>query len=409
MTIAEGDLAAAASRLVVARDGDECVLGRPDLGIFVQVPEPGAVFVEALQAGASVTAATERATEVAGEPVDGEDFIATLTEVGLLDAAPAADAGPAVARRTREIRWIEGVSQRSAARLFGRVAWSVYGAAAVLALALLVARPELRPTYESIWFLGDPMASLLVFILASIVLSCLHEAWHWLAGRAIGLPAVFRVSYRGIFLVFETDLSQIVTVPRRRRYGPFFAGLAFDTTILAVFLLLRLADHQSWLPLPPLVDRLLGALVLRQVFAIVWQVAAVFLRNDMYAALTTALRCTNMYRVNALTIKDRLARLTPDEARELAEASDRDRAVAPWFAAIYLAGIIAMLWVFLVAGLPNMIVMVGWLANSLAAHAAGSLAFWEAAAVAGYLLVTLALPAVLALRERRMRQRGALS
>lgn len=408
MTTADGDLAVAASRLVVARDGDECVLGRPDLGIFVQVPEPGAVFVEALQAGVSVTGATERASEVAGEPVDGEDFLATLAEVGLLDAPAAADAA-AGARRTREIRWIEGISPRAAARLFGRVAWSVYGAAAVTAVALLVARPELRPTYESFWFLGDPMASVLALIPATIVLSCLHEACHWLAGRAIGVPAVFRVSYRGIFLVFETDLSQIVTVPRRRRYGPFFAGLAFDATILAVFLLLRLADHQSWLPLPPLMDRFLSALVLRQVFAIVWQVAAVFLRNDMYAALTTALRCTNMYRVNALTIKDRLARLTPDEARELAEASDRDRAVAPWFAAIYLAGIIAMLWVFLVAGLPNMIVMVGWLANSLAAHAAGSLAFWEAAAVAGYLLVTLALPAVLALRERRMRQRGALS
>lgn len=408
MTTADGDLAVAASRLVVARDGDECVLGRPDLGIFVQVPEPGAVFVEALQAGVSVTGATERASEVAGEPVDGEDFLATLAEVGLLDAPAAAEAA-AGARRTREIRWIEGISPRAAARLFGRVAWSVYGAAAVTAVALLVARPELRPTYESFWFLGDPMASVLALIPATIVLSCLHEACHWLAGRAIGVPAVFRVSYRGIFLVFETDLSQIVTVPRRRRYGPFFAGLAFDATILAVFLLLRLADHQSWLPLPPLMDRFLSALVLRQVFAIVWQVAAVFLRNDMYAALTTALRCTNMYRVNALTIKDRLARLTPDEARELAEASDRDRAVAPWFAAIYLAGIIAMLWVFLVAGLPNMIVMVGWLANSLAAHAAGSLAFWEAAAVAGYLLVTLALPAVLALRERRMRQRGALS
>ncbi|GAB3808747.1 hypothetical protein [Micromonospora zhanjiangensis] len=409
MTTADGDLAVAASRLVVARDGDECVLGRPDLGIFVQVPEPGAVFVEALQAGVSVTGATERASEVAGEPVDGEDFLATLAEVGLLDASPAADAGSAGARRTREIRWIAGISPRVAARLFGRAAWSVYGTAAVVAVALLVARPELRPTYESFWFLGDPMASVLALIPATIVLSCLHEAWHWLAGRAIGLPAVFRVSYRGIFLVFETDLSQIVTVPRRRRYGPFFAGLAFDATMLAVFLLLRLADHRSWLSLPPLMDRFLGALVLRQVFAIVWQLAAVFLRNDMYAVLTTALRCTNMYRVNALTIKDRLARLTPDEARELAEASDRDRAVAPWFAAIYLAGIVAMFWMFLVAGLPNMIVMVGWLANSLGAHAAGSPAFWEAVAVAGYLVATLALPAVLALRERRLRQRGALS
>jgi putative peptide zinc metalloprotease protein len=253
------------------------------------------------------------------------------------------------------------------------------------------------------------MTSVLALIPATIVLSCLHEAWHWLAGRAIGLPAVFRVSYRGIFLVFETDLSQIVTVPRRRRYGPFLAGMAFDTTVLAAFLLLRLAYHESWLSFPPLVDRLLGALVLRQVFAIVWQVAAVFLRNDMYAILTTALRCTNMYRVNALTIKDRLASLTPDEARELAEASDRDRAVAPWFAAIYLAGMVAMIWLFLVAGLPNLIALVGWLANSVAAHAAGSLDFWKAIAVAGYLVVTLALPAVLAVRERRMRRRGALS
>lgn len=205
--------------------------------------------MEALQAGRPPAEATARASEAAGTEVDGEDFLAELAAAGLWDLPPdpgvrsRVRAGDRAGRRTREIRWVEGVSPQVAQRLFGPVAWTGYALATAFVIIVLTVRTDLLPSYEHIWWLPDPVLSTLALVPISLVLAVGHEAWHWLAGRAIGVPAVFRVSYRGIYLVAETDLTQIVTTPRSRRCGVFLAGMAFNVVVLAAALAARLAHR----------------------------------------------------------------------------------------------------------------------------------------------------------------------
>jgi hypothetical protein len=406
-TLADVDLQHAVDPLIVARDGADYVLGRPDLGLYVVVPEPGAVLVTALREGASLADATVRAGRAAGTEVDGPDFLRGLAEVGLL-AAPASQVSGAEPARGRRIRWIEGVTPRMAGHLFGRVAWTCYALAAAFAAAVLAVRADLRPSIDDVWFLGDPVRSVLVLVLIGIFLAAAHEAWHWLAGRAIGVPAVFRVSRRGVYLVFETDLTRIVTVPRRRRYGPFLAGMACDSVVLAAALGLRLSYRTEVLDLAPILDRLLGVVVVNQVFAIGWQWAAVFLRSDGYAVLANALRCHNLYRATWLTAKNRLWRLSPAEATELAEISPHDRAVARWFALVYVVGMTGVGLLLLAFAVPFGVTMILWAAANLGSRAIGSVAFWESVAVTAFLALQWAAPVLLALRERRLRRRGEL-
>jgi hypothetical protein len=400
------------SRLVVSRVDGEGVLGRPDLGAYVAVPEPGVVLVEALQGGATLAEATRAASAAAGAEVDGEQFLSGLAEAGLLDEpAGHGDADAAVGSwriRSSRVRWIGGVSQRAARRLFGRVAWTCYGGAALFAAAVLVAEPDLRPTFEDAWFLPDPVLSVLVLTVVTTALTAAHEAWHWLAGRAAGVPAAFRVSYRGYFVVFETDLTQLVALPRRRRYGPFLAGMALNASVLAAALGVRLLDHGGVLPVPGLLDRFAGALVLSQVFILAWQFGAVFLRSDVYAVLANALRCNNLYRATWLTTKDRLLGLTEAERSELAAMSQHDLRVARWFGLVHVAGMLGMAWMFLTFALPFLVGMVSWLVTSLISLASTSLAFWEAVVVLALVVAQYVAPPLLALRERRLRRAGAL-
>lgn len=405
----------AARQLTVSRVDSDWVLGRPDLGIYVAVPEPGAVFVETLQASGSLAEATAAASAVAGEDVDGEDFLDGLAGAGLLDTVSDSDGTTAAtaatddgAGRGRRVRWIEVVSPRVARRLFGPVAWTLYAAAALFAAGVLVVRADLRPTFEDLWFLPDPVLSVLAIFVLGQALAALHEAWHWLAGRAAGVPAAFRVSYRGYFLVFETDLTQLVSLPRRQRYGPFGAGMAFDGVVLAVALGLRLAWREELVWLPATVDRLLGAVVIAQVFALGWQCAGIFLRSDGYAVLANALRCNNLYRATWLTTKDRLLRLTTDEQAELAEIGEHDRRVARWFGLFYVVGMLALCWLLVNFGLPFVVSMGVWVVNNVAAGQPSSLAFWEALAVLLLLVLRVAAPPLLAHRERRLRKAGAL-
>ncbi|MFI6316786.1 hypothetical protein ACIBG8_04670 [Nonomuraea sp. NPDC050556] len=291
---------------------------------------------------------------------------------------------------------------KNVARFFGRAAWSCYAAAAVFVVAVLVFAPELRPSWKDGWFLPGAALPVLAYLLAGIAFGALHEAWHWLAGRALGVPATFRVSYRGLYIVFETDLTQIVNVPRGRRYGAYLAGMAIDTVVVAVALGLRL------LPLPETLDGFLGAVVLYRLVGIAWQWAAVPMRSDGYAVLANALRCYNLYRITWLTAKARLYRLTPAEAGELASAGERDRRAARWFALPYMAGVVAMAGMFALVALPLLLALAQWGMVRLSSGAIGSAGFWEALAVAAYVVTQLALPPLLALRERRLRRAGRL-
>ncbi|MEV4481409.1 hypothetical protein [Micromonospora coxensis] len=400
------DVAPALLRLVVARTDDGWVLGRPDLNLYVAVPEPGAVLIEALRETGSLTVATARACTVAGVDVDGADFVEGLLRVGLL--APPAESGPEPGRpRTREVRWIHTVSPRTARRLFGPTAWSVYTTAALTCVGLLAAVPALRPTYENAWFLTDPVLSVLAYLPIAVVLGAAHEAWHWLAGRAIGVPARFRVSYRGIYLVFETDLTQLVTRPRRQRYGPFLAGMAFDCCMLVVALLARLAYQRGVLALPPTLYRVLGAVVLFTILAIVWQWAALFARSDGYAVLANLLRCHDLHRATWLTTKRRIWRLSDDEQRELDETSRHDRAVARWFGLVSILGIVTMAWVMLTYRVPFLVLMGAWLLTNLQQFSL-TRSTLEAAVMVLYLLAVYLGPVALAVRERAMRRSGSL-
>jgi hypothetical protein len=410
------DLAARVGRVVVTRDGDECLLGRPDLGIYVAVPPPGAVFVEALQAGDSVPAATAAASEAAGTTVDGDDFLAGLAAAHLLDLPgegdrPSGGTGAGRAGRgwkTREIRWIEGISPAAARRLFGPVAWSGYALATGFVALMLVVQPDLRPRFAHLWWLADPVRSAATLAVVGLVTAAIHEAWHWLAGRAIGVPAIFRVSYRGIFLVYETDVSQIVTVPRRRRYGVFLAGMAFDVTLVAVALALRLAHRAEAIALAGWLDRLLAAVIVLTLIRIGWQWAALFLRSDGYAVLANALRCHDLYRATWLTTKERLWRLGEAERAELDSISAHDRRVARWFGFGYLAGLVGMAWIMLSFVIPFLVTVLWWVGRQLADPSLTTVAFWESVAVVVVIGGPYAAVPLLALRERRLRRRGAL-
>jgi putative peptide zinc metalloprotease protein len=391
-----------AAAVSVSHDGDRYVLGRRDLGRFVAVPAPGAEFMAALARHGSVSEAAGAAGRIAGEPVDGEAFVAALTAAGILAEPDTAG------RQARYARWIEGVSRPAARRLFGRAAWCCYSAAAVVAAALLLVRPDLRPSWEHVWFLTDPVLSVLAYAPVALATMAAHEVWHWLAGRAAGVPARFRVSYRATYLVFETDLTGLVALPRRARYGPFLAGLAMDVTLLAAALSLRLLHREQLLALPAVLDRVLGVAVLVQTYVIVWQWAALPLRTDGYAVLANALRCDNLYRTTWLTTKDRLVGLTRDQAAELAAATGHDRRVARWFALTYAVALAVALWMFLRFTLPTAIALLGWVSANLTHPAPATAAFWRSLLLAAYVATAVCAPAVLAVRERRLRRAGAL-
>lgn len=393
--------------LTIVPEDDGFLVGNPETGVFLLLPEVGVVAIRELQAGKTLAEAGEAASAYAGQDVDVVDFAATLAESGLVAGVDGTSVAPEVARGWSRT-WLAGVPTEIARPFFSTPAWVFYGFLLAASLGVFAFRPAFRPTFEDSLFYPNPAVCVVVLTVLGLVLATCHEISHWLAARAVGVSARFSAGRRYFFPVLETDLSQLWSVPRRRRFGPFLGGMAFDTVVLASALGLRVAWGEGLIDLDPLLYRLLGALVLRQVFVLGWQ-GLVFLRTDLYVALVSILGCYNLRRVNHLSLMRKIHRLKPDEEAELAAAHPRDLSVARWFGFISVAGLIWVIFMFVTFFVPSTVVMAGWIFGSLIGAPPSGQAFWEALTIGMLTAMQGVLPFAIYGWHRLRRRQGVAS
>lgn len=384
--------------LSVVDDGGSVIVGDPQSGVFIAVPPVGGLVVRALQGGASLAEAASAAERFAGQPVDVAAFVGRLGELGLL----AGPGGPEVQpRRTAAIqqrRWLAGPAPAKVAWLFGRAAWMVYAGLFAFDIAVIAARPDLMPHPRAAYLLlhAGPGPSLVLLFPLATGLVAAHECGHWLAARAAGLAARFGIDHRMYFLVFETDLTQLWSLPRRRRFGPLLAGLAVDATVLAILLGSELGAAEHWWTPPALAVHLTAALAFTQLAAMAWQ-CLLFLRTDLYAVLATATGCHNLWRVKTLALRRALNTLTAAQAAELAAARPRDLTVAAWFRWVWLTGFAAAATWFAWFYLPILTHLTTWIGTGLATSPAAA-RFWTTIGCTAILTWRYGIPATLTLR-----------
>ena len=285
--------------------------------------------------------------------------------------------GDGPATETDRRRWIPGPRPGRVGWLFGRTAWTVYGAAFLFCVVSVIALPGYRPHAGDFFFLHDPLASIAILAVVSFILTGMHECFHWLAASAAGISARFAISRRLYFLVFETDLTQLWSLPKRRRYGPLLAGIGFDATALAITIALRMMMNAGIISAAPVVHRLLAAIGVLLTMNVAWQFC-IFLRNDLYLVISLALGCVNLWRVSMLELKDRLWRLDDEERTELESADDRDRKHARWYSWLCVAGVAAAAWFAIAIVAPAVWRTIWSLYHHLATSPPSGPGFWGA-------------------------------
>jgi len=382
--------------LSVVADGDEYLVGDPQSGTYVALPAIGVTVIERLRAGATLGEARRVASAEAGEDVDAVDFGNTLVELGFVadvDGTPI-DAAP----EGRARRWIGGVRPEVARPLFNRFAWACYAALFAGCAVVFTAQPEYLPRPDDLFFLSSPVNSLGMLVVWGMLSAAGHEAAHWLAARAEGVPARFSVGRRLYFLVFETDLSHLWGLPRGRRFGPLLAGLAFDTVVLSALLAVTLVSRSA------AVDRSAAALIAVEVSGILFQ-CLVFLRTDLYLVLVMMFGCRDLRRVNSLELRRMVGRLTPEQAVQLAGAHPQDLRVARWFRWLSLAGIVAATGYFAAFVVPALWTLLGWIADSFSDSDPTDGRFWQSLVFAGLALLPLAFVIGVTIRDQLVRVR----
>jgi hypothetical protein len=351
-------------RLSYVPERDGVMVGRPEIESYVVLPEDGAQLLRQLADGMSVATAAGWYESTFGEPIDIGDFIDTLTGLGFVRDPGERESESAPVRL-----------QALGRAMFAPAAWSLYAVLVAATVFVAVRVPGLRPAPRNVFFVPYLVVVQLVLMVSQTPGLFLHEWFHVMAGRRRGLPARLGVGRRLFFVVFETELNGLLSLPRRQRYLPFAAGMVADVVLFCTLTLAAagLRDGPEWL------WRLLLAIAYLTLLRLAWQMC-LFLRTDPYYMLTTALGCVNLAEAASAYLRrkiiwKRAAGPDPD-----ADAwSPRDKAMAPWFALLNVGGSVVLVTILLVGAIPVAVEFASRMATALAHQAISGPRFWDAA------------------------------
>ncbi|MEK2492670.1 hypothetical protein WN990_24275 [Kitasatospora purpeofusca] len=309
-------------RLVYLEEADEVTIGSPETDTYAVFPADGAELVRMLADGLTPREAAERYRAAHGESVDIADLVEVLAELDLFRPADAPTA------ETAPVRW-----QRLGGLLFGRPALLGYALVTALAAVEMVRVPALVPRTDNLFFTTSYTLVVLLLFFGQAPLLALHEAFHALAGRRLGLRSRLSVGHRLVYLVLETSLDGLVSVPRRKRYLPILAGMLAD--VLAIAALTLIADVTRGGAAT--VARLCLAIAYATVLRLAWQ-GFFYLRTDLYVLLSTALGCVNLHAAAVDVLRTTVRRVTGRPPVDLEAHHPVDRRVARWYAWLMVVG-----------------------------------------------------------------------
>lgn len=370
-------------------EGDEVVVGRLTTGSYAVFPVDGAELLRRLGEGMPLSQASAWYERNFGEPVDVDEFAMTLTELGFV-REPGTEPDPVRPVRLR----------RLGRAVFSPAAWTCY--AVIVALWLLAARrtAAMLPHPSQFFFIGSLVLVQSVIITAQVPLLFLHEGFHILAGRRLGLPSRMRVSNRLMYIVFETQLNGLNSVARRARYLPFLAGLAGDGIMFCLLGLiadLTRSGNGSY----PLAGRLCLALAFTVAVRMAWQLQ-LYLRTDLYYVFATALNCHDLHEASIALLRNRIWRALGRTNRVVDEQqwTPRDRRVAALYGPFIILGAFVMVLITVFASFPVARQYFATIARDLVTSPL-SAHFWDGLASLSFNAAQIAVLIVLSRRKRR--------
>ncbi|MFF6959229.1 hypothetical protein ACIOC1_22155 [Streptomyces sp. NPDC088197] len=375
-------------KLTMIPEDDGVMVGRPDTASYAVFPEEGAEALRMLEAGVPVAEVAAWYERTCGEPLDVDDFLDVLADLGFLRGDGEDEpAGP--------VRW-----QRLGAWTFSWPAWLVYLALMVTAAAWMIRDSSLRPSYHDVFF-TDHLA-LIPIALTVVQIPCIlvHEGYHALSGRRLGLPSTLTISRRLYYLVAETRLDSLFSVERKRRYLPFVAGMLADAVLISGLTLLAVALRGHG---PAWISALMLAISFTCVMRLLWQFMF-YLETDLYYVLTNALRCSdlqNAARFQVRTLFRRWTRRPPPVADPDAEWSDRDRRMARWYAPMLVVGYGFSLGSLLWAGIPTTVHFWSQINNRFSDSGTATSGILDAISFVGLTALQFGLLLYVTVRDRR--------
>ena len=375
-------------------EGEDVTVGRRDADSYCVLPADGAALLRELQRGSTPRDAAQWYANTFGQPVDMADFLEAVHELGFI--AATGEKSTTVGR----VRW-----QCFGTVIFSPVGWLVFAMLLVATAVEMIRHHDLVPQYGNLFFTQYMTVVILTLYFGQFPFLLVHEMCHALAGRRLGLRSRLGIGRRLFFMVVETSMDGLVSVPRRRRYLPILAGMLGDLLVIAVLTLIAAALRQPD-GSQPLVGGICLALAFTTLLRFIWQFFF-YLETDLYQVVVTVFGCVDLQKTARRTLANRFNRLLGRRGRVIDESTwhPTDRVVARWYSWLLAVGYAFSIGTLVFAVLPAAIhvfgVVLGRVFGTETAGVAGTL---DSVVFLLVNVVQFAVVGVVAVRQYRRRR-----
>jgi hypothetical protein len=380
--------------LTFVDEGDEVLVGRPDTEAYAVLPSDGAQLLKQL-GDHTVPEAVAWYEQAYQETPDIESFLEDIRELGFIrDSGIDAHTETDAAADEEPVRL-----RRLAHALFSPPAWLAYAALTAVTIAVMVHVPQVRPLPSRIFFSDTLFIVPFVLVAVEIPLIYLHEMFHVLAGRRLGAASRISIGHRLYFVVFQTTMTGLYSVPRRKRVLPFLAGMVADVIVFDALVLFALTDRSANEAVG-LLGRIAIASAYFTALRFLWQFMF-FMETDVHHALATLLGRTDLRGLTRTYLRSVFRR-----GASRPPMTERDAAVLRWFGPLTAVCVTVVMSTGLYA-LSRVLTSYATLLWHGFGHGAGSGRFWDASFSVFFIVGQFVLAGVLSVRERRASQKGS--
>jgi putative peptide zinc metalloprotease protein len=334
--------------LYIGREGEDYIVGRQDIGVYINLPEPGVEALNLLRKGTSLKEAESLLSNKYGEEITLKGLVEDFIDAGFIKSVDGTDLEQAHEVKEYHFTWIK---KSHVSWLFSRVAVTVQILFIVSGLSLLFFKGY-TPEYSDLFFYPWYTVVGGVTFVCAWLLAFKHEFYHLLAAKNYGVEGRFSFSHRLYFVVAETDLTNVWSLPKKQRYVIYFAGLLTDFIFMAACFWVRFLADSGVVDLGAFGYDLVKALTLMQLTQILWQFLF-FMRTDIYYVFVTLFQATDLLADTQRYIKENLHQyFNVFSKQDLGFISERELEVIKYYSIFYLVGSCITMGVFLFYLLP---------------------------------------------------------
>ena len=361
------------SHLSIQPEGDEYSIGDPSIGEFLRVPKVAVDVVNLLDGQRRLEEVKKEIDKIYEEDVDVADFVLTLKECNLIYSIDKQVLHSDLRKETNPVLYKLGKI------FFNKAAVCIYLVCTLILLGLMAANPKLVPVYRDMFIFESIGLSGLALLAASWILTIIHEIGHLLAASKEKIPSKIRLNLRMVWLVAETDMTGLWSKPKKDRYLPFLAGMAWDIVIIMLCMFIQLFTNSE------IVISFARMTAFLCLYSFIWQFI-VFLRTDIYYVVSNWRNSSSMHEYGLLYLKKTFLRKGNNTWDEL-PGFEKDN--AKWFGFFYFIGGAVGLGLFIYIQVPATVYMLKHVYTSFSHYSVSNYLYWDGWIVAAVLAIQL--------------------